>query len=184
MTGIREVSLVTSNPTKVVELQRILGMLIKQQNLDIPEIQALDPMVVAKQKAEEAYARLKTPVLVEDSGLAVAAWGEFPGALVKWMIGRRTHSIGLEKFCAMVPADDRAAKACSVLVLYDGHDFVTGAGCVRGTIAPEPRGHNGYAWDPIFIPAGEAKTFGEMAPMAKDKVSARSLAVAELKKKI
>ena len=75
---------VTSRAEKAREAER-LGFAIERLDIDLPEPQALDPSAIVEAKAQAAYAMLARPVLVEDSGLSIDAWGGFPGALVKWL---------------------------------------------------------------------------------------------------
>lgn len=182
MSKLREVFFVTSNSNKVIELNRILGMMVKQKNIDLPEIQSMDVSEVAKQKAKDAFKIVQSPILVEDSGLIIEAWGDFPGALIKWMTGAKYKTIGLENFCKLVPPDNRRACAISYFAIHDGKSWIIGQGRVKGTITDSPRGRIGFGWDPIFIPNGHEKTFAEMGAIKKDLCSARSLAIADLKK--
>jgi XTP/dITP diphosphohydrolase len=160
---------VTSRAEKALEAAR-LGFDIERLDLDLPEPQALDPSEIVDAKARAAYALLARPVLVEDSGLAVHAWGGFPGALVKWL----EKSAGVEGLARMLdPFPDRSATATCAIAYCDGGEVVTARGETRGTIAPSPRGAGGFGWDAIFIPEGSGRTFAEMAPEEKDRVSHR-----------
>jgi len=132
---------------------------------------------VAREKARLAWERVRRPVLVEDSGLEILAWGGFPGALVKWL----EKSAGLDAIVRMLePFPDRTARAVCVIACFDGERLVTGRGVTEGRIAPAPRGTGGFGWDPIFVPRGSKKTFAEMLPPQKDAVSHRGRAWAAL----
>jgi non-canonical purine NTP pyrophosphatase (RdgB/HAM1 family) len=160
---------VTSRAEKALEAAR-LGFEIERLDLDLPEPQALDPSDVVAAKARAAYAALARPVLVEDSGLAVRAWGGFPGALVKWL----EKSAGVAGLARMLDAfPDRAATAVCAIAYCDGGEVVTARGETAGTIAAAPRGAGGFGWDAIFLPEGSDRTFAEMAPAEKDRVSHR-----------
>ena len=74
----KPVVLVTSRPEKAEEARR-LGIAVERIDLDLSEPQALDPGEIVDAKARAAFARLDRPVLVEDSGLQIAAWNGFPG---------------------------------------------------------------------------------------------------------
>jgi XTP/dITP diphosphohydrolase len=161
--------LVTTRAEKAEEARR-MGFAVEQQALDLPEPQALDPAPIAEAKARAAYERLSCPVLVEDSGLAVAAWGGFPGALVKWM----EESVGLEGMARMLDSfPDRSATAVCVVASFDGRRLVAARGESRGSIAPTPRGSRGFGWDRLFVPEEGARTFAELLPAEKDAVSHR-----------
>jgi non-canonical purine NTP pyrophosphatase (RdgB/HAM1 family) len=160
---------VTGRAEKALEAER-LGFLLQRADLDLAEPQALDPEQVVESKAREAHARLGHPVIVEDSGLAVHAWGGFPGALIKWL----EKSAGLEAIARMLDAfPDRSATAICVVAHFDGKHLVTGRGEVAGSIAASPRGGGGFGWDSLFLPAGSDRTFAEMTGEEKDGVSHR-----------
>lgn len=160
---------VTSRAEKAREAER-LGFDIEQLDLDLPEPQALDPSEIVEAKARKAYEAISRPVLVEDSGLSIRAWGGFPGALVKWV----EKSAGVEALARMLdPFPDRGATAICAIAYTDGGEIVTARGETRGTIAASPRGSNGFGWDVLFIPEGEQRTFAEMTAGEKDRVSHR-----------
>ncbi|HTR03012.1 MAG TPA: non-canonical purine NTP pyrophosphatase [Thermoanaerobaculia bacterium] len=160
---------VTSRAEKAQEAAR-LGFPIERLDLDLPEPQALDPSEIVEAKARAAYERIERPVLVEDSGLAVRAWGGFPGALVKWL----EKSAGIAGLTRMLdPFPDRSATAVCAIAYCDGGDVVAVRGESHGRIAPGPRGAQGFGWDAIFIPDGSDLTFAEMRPEEKDRVSHR-----------
>jgi XTP/dITP diphosphohydrolase len=154
---------VTTNEHKRREVQEILGFELERADLDLPEIQAIDPAEVAADKARaarEVLGRPRLPVLVEDSGLMVDAWNGFPGALTKWLM----QSIGSEGLLRMLPpGEDRSARAVCVVALAqaDGN-VLTFRGEVPGTLAQRPRGTGGFGYDPVFIPEWSSMTYAEM----------------------
>jgi XTP/dITP diphosphohydrolase len=154
---------VTSNEHKRREVQQILGVALEGADLDLPEIQAIDPAEVAAEKARvarEALGDTDLPVLVEDSGLMVDAWGGFPGALTKWLM----QSVGNEGLLRMLaPGEDRLARAVCVVALAEAQGKVhTFRGEVRGTVAESPRGEGGFGYDPVFVPGWSSLTYAEM----------------------
>jgi non-canonical purine NTP pyrophosphatase (RdgB/HAM1 family) len=160
---------VTSRAEKAREAER-MGFDLERLDLDLPEPQGLDPSDIVEAKARSAYEALSRPVLVEDSGLAVRAWSGFPGALVKWI----ERSAGVEAIARMLDAfPDRAATAVCAIAYFDGGEVVTARGETHGSIAPAPRGGNGFGWDVLFVPEGEARTFAEMSSKEKDRISHR-----------
>jgi XTP/dITP diphosphohydrolase len=154
---------VTTNEHKHREVQEILGVALERADLDLPEIQAIDPAEVAAEKAcaaREALDRPGLPVIVEDSGLMVDAWGGFPGALTKWLM----QSVGNEGLLRMLGSgEDRSAKAVCVVALaeVDGN-VLTFRGEVPGALAQSPRGSGGFGYDPIFVPGWSSLTYAEM----------------------
>jgi XTP/dITP diphosphohydrolase len=168
---------VTANEHKRREVQEILGFALEGADLDLPEIQAIDPAEVAIVKvraAREALGDPDVPVLVEDSGLMVDAWDGFPGALTKWLMS----SVGNEGLLRMLgPGEDRSARAVCVVALADTDGAVrTFRGEVVGTLASEPRGEGGFGYDPVFVPWWSSMTYAEMGE-GKNRDSHRSRAL-------
>lgn len=171
---------VTSRAEKAQEAVR-LGFHIERLDLDLPEPQALDPSEIVEAKAREAYRRLSRPVLVEDSGLSIRAWGGFPGALVKWL----EQSAGVGALARMLDGfPDRGATAVCAIAYCDGAEVMSARGESHGSIAPSPRGGEGFGWDTIFVPQGSDRTFAEMARAEKDSVSHRRRAWDALAQKL
>ncbi len=173
---------VTSNAAKAREAAAILGREVAARAVDLPEIQSLDFREVARAKAIVAARALGVPVLVEDSGLAVAGWGGFPGPLTKWITAGALGAEGLAKM--LDGFSDRGAEAVSVLaVARPGQrevDVIVAEGRVAGSIALHPRGEGGFGWDVLFIPEGDTRTFAEMSLEEKNGCSHRARAFAAL----
>ena len=167
---------VTTNEHKRREVQEILGWELERVDLDLPEIQAIEPAEVAANKARaarEALGRPRLPVLVEDSGLMVDAWDGFPGALTKWLM----QSVGNEGLLRMLSeGGDRSARAVCAVALAEADGTVrTFRGEVPGTLASEPRGAGGFGYDPVFVPGWSSMTYAEMGE-GKNADSHRALA--------
>jgi XTP/dITP diphosphohydrolase len=153
----------TTNEHKRREVEEILGVALGRADLDLPEVQAIEPAEVAAEKARaarEALGDTDLPVLVEDSGLMVDAWGGFPGALTKWVM----NSVGNEGLLRMfAPGENRSARAVCVVALAEADGKVrTFRGEVRGTVAESPRGEGGFGYDPVFVPGYSSMTYAEM----------------------
>ena len=154
---------VTGNEHKRREVRGILGVELEAADLDVPEVQAVDPAEAAVAKVLVAREMLGSPdayVLVEDSGISVEAWNGFPGALTKWLMG----SVGNEGFLKMLSGfGDRAATAvCVAAVAGPDGSVETFRGEVRGTVAREARGEGGFGYDPVFVPGWSDKTYAEL----------------------
>jgi non-canonical purine NTP pyrophosphatase (RdgB/HAM1 family) len=168
---------VTGNPGKLREVERLLGYRPDHAGLDLPEIQSLDLVEVLRAKADEAWRRLERPLVVDETGLALAALEGFPGPLVKWMltavgaagISRVAHRLG----------DPRATACCALLYRDAGREVVARAE-VPGRLAAAPRGSDGFGWDPIFVPDGQDKTYAEMDAAEKDRCGHRGSAWRDL----
>jgi non-canonical purine NTP pyrophosphatase (RdgB/HAM1 family) len=179
--SLDSLAFLTSNAGKAREAAALLGRPIAARTVEIPEIQSLDFAEVVTAKALAAAAQLGVPVLVEDSGLSLPAWKGYPGPLTKFAVG----AVGEAGFARLAWAwGDPHAEAVSTLGLaWPGAlaaEVVVASGRVSGSIAPEPRGANGFGWDVIFIPDGGTRTFAEMTAGEKNSRSHRSRAFAEL----
>ncbi|MEM7585451.1 MAG: non-canonical purine NTP pyrophosphatase [Acidobacteriota bacterium] len=166
-------TLVTGNPNKLLEAERVVGRPLRCEPLDLPEIQSLDLLEVLRAKGDEAWQRLQRPVVVEETGLALPAMGGFPGPLVKWMleaigpvgIARTVHALG----------DPRAVAQCALLY-RDGDVVLIAEGETQGQLVERPRGSGGFGWDPVFVPAGQQLTCAELDPKVKDALAHRGRA--------
>jgi XTP/dITP diphosphohydrolase len=173
--------LVTSNDDKWHEAQRILGRPLTRARLELPELQAATTAEVALHKARAAFEQLRKPVIVEDAGVELAAFGGFPGPFIKFWetLG------GLESICRAAdgPGDRRVVAVCALGVCTGADPYVV-EGRTSGTLSERPRGTNGFGWDAIFVPEGDTRTFGEMTGEEKDRVSHRRRAWEELRASI
>lgn len=169
---------VTSNQDKLKEAERALGFEPESEDIELEEIQAVEAERVVKNKVERAYEKIERPVMVTDVGVYIDELNGFPGALIKWMFKR----VGNEGIAEI--AGECKAEAITVIGYHDGEDFQTFEGTVKGKIAEEPRGDNGFGWDPVFVPEGYDKTFAEMTEEEKNKVSMRKKALEKMKKEL
>ena len=115
-------------------------------------------------------------VLGEDSGIEVAALGGRPGiASARWA------EDGVARLLReLEDVDDRRARYVCELVALDGEGEVRGQGFLPGTIAREPRGSEGFGYDPIFVPEGEQRTVAELGNAWKAANSHRARAARAL----
>ena len=169
---------VSNNAGKVREVEAILGFPVERLDMDLPEIQALDVVVVAREKALAAYAASGRTVFVEDTGLYLEALNGLPGALVRWFLA----TIGPRGICDLIAAGAaRTATARTAVAICDGTSVEVLIGETVGTIAIEPRGDAGFGWDAIFQPDGAGKTFAEMTQSERDPFSMRRKAIEQLR---
>jgi non-canonical purine NTP pyrophosphatase (RdgB/HAM1 family) len=175
----KNLKFVTGNTDKILEASDIMECSLEQvSNLDIDEIQASDVRKVVTHKAQQAFSKLKCPVLVEDSGLIFTAWNGLPGALIKWF----EISVGCQGLLKMLEGfENREAFAVCVVAIFDGQEMFLAEGEIRGKISLSIRGVNGFGWDVIFIPDHYEKTFAEMNFREKNAISHRRIAFEKLK---
>lgn len=166
-------TLVTGNPNKLVEARRLCGRELTSAAVDLPEIQSLDLLQVLEAKAAEAFRRLERPVIVEETGLELAAMNGFPGPLIKWML----DAVGAEGVAgAALALGDPAARARCMLLYTDGESRLAAEGATAGRLVLPARGEAGFGWDPVFQPEGEERTYGELSPADKDRIGHRGRA--------
>lgn len=127
------------------------------------------------------------PVLADDSGLEVDALGGLPGVDSAYFAGRPTDdAANNRKLLAELdrtPDDRRTARYRCVLVLVSrGRVVFSADGSCEGRIGRAPRGTGGFGYDPLFLMPDGLRTFAELAPDEKDRVSHRGKALAILAK--
>ena len=126
-------------------------------------------------------------VLADDSGLEVAALNGAPGV----HSARFGGDVGYPEKIALLleeikDAADRSARFVCVISIAraDGSAAATAVGECKGSIALEPSGSNGFGYDPVFIPEGFDRTFGEMSDAEKRSLSHRARAADEIIRKM
>jgi XTP/dITP diphosphohydrolase len=181
----------TRNPGKIRELRRLLSSWpLRLQSLDDVGFKARleEPgpgyTESALAKAMAVCAATDLPALAEDSGIEVDALRGWPGPMsARWMGDHATDEDRLRGLLAEVerrtPDDRRARYVCVAALARPGAEPVTAHGECFGTLV-EPRGSNGFGYDPIFLSADLGITFGEATDEAKARVSHRARAIARL----
>jgi XTP/dITP diphosphohydrolase len=137
-------------------------------------------------KARAAAEASGLVALADDSGLCVAALDGAPGVhSARWAGPDRDFASAISKVetrLAEVGAEDLSAWfVCALAVGWPGGPAVVVEGRVDGALSFPPRGTRGFGYDPIFVAAGMAQTFGELDPAEKDAISHRARAFAKLK---
>lgn len=173
----KEIVFITGNAAKAEQVSWHLEYPVSHHKLDLIEIQSLDLDKVVRHKAAEAYKQLNQPVLVEDTSLTFSALGKLPGPLIKWFL----EELGNDGLCRLLNAyPNRSAIAQVSFGYHDGKLVKLFRGKVVGHIALSPRGNEGFGWDPIFIPQGHQKTWGEMSKEEQQETSMRRIALKKL----
>ncbi len=141
----------------------------------------------AQLKAKACFDKYKIPSIGDDSGLVVEQLSGAPGIYSARYAGEDANDLlNNEKLIREIqkfPEPHRAKFVC-IASYYDGENFINAYGEVKGRIITEPRGTNGFGYDPLFIPNGYDKTFGEFSHEEKNKLSHRSVAFKKLYKKL
>ena len=171
-------TLITGNRHKLREARQILGPGVEGLAIELDEIQGLDEDRIAEHKAKAAFDIAGKPVVIWDQSLYIRCLGGFPGPLIKWF----WEQVGAARICSIARAlGDQAISTRTTLTHYDGSSLRHCYGELEGTIPPEPRGSNGFAWDTIFIPEGHQRTFAEMTADEKNAISMHRLALEQLR---
>jgi non-canonical purine NTP pyrophosphatase (RdgB/HAM1 family) len=169
--------LVSSNPNKGIEAERILGLPLLRVSIVLPEIQAATVEEVTRNKLEVARTKGYNRLIVEDVSLGFDELGNFPGPYVRWLL----EAAGGKGLAAIAYAlNNRAAKAECCVAYWNGTKGEIFSGVSEGEVLVEPRGERHFGWDAWFQPRGSKKTFAEMAPEEKDQVSHRGDAYRKL----
>lgn len=181
-----ELIFATHNKGKLAEVREILKgfpfTLSSTADFDLPEPEETGTTFLqnATIKALEIARATGKPAIADDSGLCVHALGGDPGVYsADWAFtddGGRDFDMAMDKvIAALGDAADRSAHfvSCLVLAWPDGH-VESVEGYVHGTIVWPKRGAGGHGYDPIFMPEGFDKTFGELSAEVKNKISHRA----------
>ncbi len=156
-----KITFVTGNKNKLREAEAILGITLDSFNLDVTEIQGLDPIVISEHKAHQAWEHIKKPLFVLDQSIYIHCLNDFPGPLIKWF----WEKVTLKKICEIANSfNDHKIRTETVITYYDGKEMKHFSGEMIGEIPNEPRGDKGWGWDPIFIPDGYTETYSEIDP--------------------
>ncbi len=181
----------THNAKKAAELHRVLaaaGVEAEVKGLDefpsYPEPAETERSFEgnALLKARAAVAATGQIAVADDSGLEVDLLNGMPGVRsARWSGPDATDQRNLELLIAQLAdtaeADRTARFVCAMaLVTPDGTEQLV-RGVMEGLLLLEPRGRNGFGYDPIFVADGNTVTNAELTPDAKDAISHRGQAV-------
>ena len=169
--------LATHNPGKLIEIRDLMAPygvpVVSAAALGLPEPEEVGVSFAenARIKAQAAAAGALLPAVADDSGLVVAALNGAPGIhSARWAGSDRNFAHAMERVETLLqeagagaPAQRRAHFISALCVAWpDGHleEF---EGRVDGTLIWPPRGQKGFGYDPMFLPDGYTRTFGEMS---------------------
>ena len=163
------INFVTSNKNKVKEFKQILEPEIKVNHIKLsyPELRSDDPEEVARLAAKQLANILKKTVVVEDSGLFIKALNDFPGTCSSY-IHKRIGLKGIVKLMEGIKDRDCYYRS-AVAYCEPGKEPISFFGEEKGAISEDIKGVYGFGHDPIFIPEGSKKTYGEMENCEKVK---------------
>ncbi|MGB4058384.1 MAG: RdgB/HAM1 family non-canonical purine NTP pyrophosphatase [Alphaproteobacteria bacterium] len=184
-----ELVIATHNPGKAREITDLLRPFVPkfytaaELNLPEPEETGVTFEANALLKARAAAIKSGKPALADDSGVAVAALNGAPGIYsARWAGSEKDFTKAMTKINDLLEdKPDRSAAFICVLALGwpDGH-VETFDGRIEGDIVWPPRGDKGFGYDPIFVPHGDSRSYGEIEPHEKHATSHRARAFAKL----
>ena len=186
-----EVLLATRNPHKLAELRRILADV--QPDLRVIGLDDAAPYdevpETAATFADNALTKARVGALAtglitvaDDSGLAVDALNGMPGVLSARWSGRHGDDAAnlrllLDQIVDVPDGRRGAAFVCAAALATPSGGQVVVEGQMPGRLVRQPRGHNGFGYDPIFVADGKTLTNGELPPAEKDAISHRGKAM-------
>ena len=176
-----KVVIATHNPGKLKEMRELLAPhgieTVAAVDLGLAEPAETGASFAenARIKAETAARAAQLPALADDSGLVVDALGGAPGihsarwagASKDFALAMKTVNERLQAKGATTPQARRGAFVAALCLAWPDGNTATFEGRVDGTIVWPPRGERGFGYDPIFLPDGFERTFGEMSAEEK-----------------
>ncbi|MGQ9855838.1 MAG: RdgB/HAM1 family non-canonical purine NTP pyrophosphatase [Fervidobacterium sp.] len=176
----------SKNAHKIFEIRQIVPEFVKLEpintELDVEETGETftENSVI---KALDYGKEIHKPVIADDSGLSIDVLGGFPGVMSARYMEGASYVEKMESILQLMRNyEDRKARfVCSATYFNPETNLLLSVeGYVEGTIAYEIRGDKGFGYDPIFIPDGYDKTFGELGEEVKNMISHRSRAFKKL----
>ena len=181
--------LATANPDKALEIEAVLlecrlSVTLLPRDPSLPDVDETGATLEdnARLKAVDVCTRTGHAAIADDTGLEVDALGGAPGVHSARFAGDDASyadnvQLLLERM-SDVPDERRTARFATVAIARwpDGRE-IAALGTVEGRIVTEPRGTEGFGYDPVFVPdEGDGRTFAEMSLTEKGSVSHRARA--------
>ena len=195
MKKINKVIIGTNNIGKYKEIYNLLPKKIKKYSPK--ELNISSPAETGKSFEENSklkalyYSKKSNLVCIsDDSGLEIPLLNGAPGInSARWGRPNNDFNLAIDKVFNKLSkikrnwkANIRAKFVCCLTICWPSGKNLFSIGIVEGKISKKKRGYNGFGYDPIFIPDGYNKTFGEMNPKAKILIDHRFQAFLKIKK--
>jgi XTP/dITP diphosphohydrolase len=189
---VSRILLASRNAKKLTELRRILAPALPDvEVVGLDDVAPYDEVPESGRtfadnaliKAREGFKQTGLPTVADDSGLTVDALNGMPGVLSARWAGGHDDDANLRLVLAQLAdvPDERLGAAFFCAVAYvTGTDQVLTDGRMPGRLVREPRGTNGFGYDPIFVPDGFDVTSAELSVEQKDSISHRGQALRAL----
>ena len=199
----------TRNKHKITEIGAITGKfgmeIISRDEAGVPPVEIPETGKTFEEnsyiKAAEIMKLCGRITVADDSGLVVDCLDGAPGVYSARFAGFEglwpedgeesadtddgDNNAKLIRLISDVPYEKRTARFVSVITMvYPDGRAIVARGTVEGHLVLEARGGGGFGYDPLFIPEGYDKTFGELGPEVKNSISHRARALEELHRKL
>jgi XTP/dITP diphosphohydrolase len=196
MKKISKLLIGTNNKGKYKEIRDLLPKYIKtystsEFNLKSPKEDGLTFIENSLIKSKYFSKKTKLICLADDSGLEIDLLDKNPGIYsARWGGKRGDFDKAINRVYRELKKKDKKWKQkkikarfiCALSISYLDKKISSVLGKVEGYISNEPRGSNGFGYDPIFVPKNKNKTFGEMSSLQKYKMDHRFDAFKKIKK--
>ena len=190
----RMLILSTGNKNKVREIKEILKELpievVSKDDINLGHIDVVEDGTTLSEnsikKARTLSEYTEYMVMADDSGLFVDALNGDPGVYSNRYAGfegdDNANNIKLLAALKDIEIEERTAQFITVIALVlEDKEIITMTGEIKGSIAVENMGSNGFGYDPLFIPEGYDRSFAQLGHEIKNKISHRARALEELK---
>ena len=192
---ISKIIIGTNNQGKVREIKKLLSKRVKivtpkKLYIKSPKENGSSFLENSLIKARYFSKKTKEVSLSDDSGLEIDILGKQPGIYsARWAGKNSNFSKAIEKVYKELNKKKvnwnkkiKCRFICALTIYWPNRKFYQSQGIVEGTISNKPKGHNGFGYDPIFIPKGYKITFGQMSFKKKSKIDHRFKAFRKIKK--
>ena len=184
----------TKNRHKIQEIEAItqeFGMsIISRDEAGVPDIEINEDGETFEEnsykKAFEIMKLCNNITIADDSGLEVDCLDGAPGVYSARFAGKDgdddANNRKLTELIKDVPYEQRTGRFVSVITMvFPDGETISARGEVEGHLLTEKRGTSGFGYDPLFVPEGYDRTFGELGPEIKNSISHRLRALARLR---
>ena len=195
MEKIREIIIGTNNDGKYREICDLLPKEVKKyspKELNIATVKEIGESFIENSILKASYFSKKTDLicLSDDSGLEIDLLNGNPGIYsARWSGKEKNFDIAIKRIFKEMEKikkdwkySNTARFVCCLTLFWPDGKIYSSKGIVEGKISTKKKGKNGFGYDPIFIPNGYNKTFGEMETKTKMSIDHRSKAYNYIKK--
>ena len=185
----------SNNPGKVREIKQLLPYRVKldtpkKLKLRSPKENGSSFLENSLIKAKYFSQKTKKICLADDSGLEIDILNKKPGIYsARWAGPKSDFKIAINRIYKELKKNkvnwDKKINCrfvCALTIFWPNKKYYQSEGIVEGTISNKPKGTRGFGYDPIFIPKNRKITFGQMAPLQKQKIDHRYKAFKKIKK--